>query len=205
MILRTFVSCLLLGWIAVVGVADESIKPASLGEKVANSNSLRDLRGGKRSLHGFKDNMAIVLVFLGTECPVSNLYVPTLIELEKKYRDKKVQFLAVYPNEPEDFDQVAAHAYDRDLPLLALKDFGQRLAALIGVTRVPSVAVLDGDFALRYRGRIDDRYGASLRKSKATRDDLTEAIDEVVAGEKIAVAETGGGGGLGAPRAQLPI
>src|SRR5437764_3720399 len=90
--------------------ADEPTKSAAIGDKIGNSDSLRDLRGGKRPLHGFAGHKALVLVFLGADCPVSNLCVPTLLELEKKYRDKKVQFLAVYPNEMEDFDQVAGHA-----------------------------------------------------------------------------------------------
>ncbi len=185
--------------------ADEAVQSTPIGVKVPNSNSLRDLRGGKRSLHGFTEKKAIVLMFLGAECPVSNLYVPTLIELEKTYRDKKVQFLAVYPNDPEDFDQVAAHARDRDLPCLVLKDFGQKLATSVGVTRVPSVVVLDGDFNLKYRGRIDDRYGAAARKPKATRDDLKEAIEEVLADKKVTVAETEADGCLLAKAAKSPI
>ena len=47
-----------------------------IGGQVPNSNSLRDVHGNRRSLHSFKNNKAIVLVFLGTECPVSNLYAP---------------------------------------------------------------------------------------------------------------------------------
>jgi acetyl esterase/lipase len=165
-------------------------KAAAIGDRVVNSNSLRDLRGNRRALHDFKDHKAVVLVFLGADCPISNLYLPGLIELEKNYRSKDVQFLAVYPNEQEDLDQVAAHAYDRDVPFPVLKDFGQKLAESVGATRVPTVAVLDGQFTLRYRGRIDDRYGSSSRREKATRDDLTQAIDEVLAGKKVTVPET---------------
>jgi peroxiredoxin len=170
--------------------AEEAAKAVALGDKVPNSGSLRDLHGNRRPLHDFKDHPAVVLVFLGAECPVSNLYLPGLVELEKKYRPKQVQFLAVYANEPEDLDQVAAHARDRDLPFPGLKDFGQKLADRLGVSRVPSVAVLDAEFALRYRGRVDDRYGVASRREKATRDDLAEALDEVLAGKKVTVAET---------------
>lgn len=202
---QLFATLIVSSWLAGITIADESNKPTPIGAKVANSNSLRDVRGGKRALDGFKDNKAIVLVFLGADCPVSNLYVPTLIEIEKSCRDKKVQFLAVYPNEAEDLDQVAAHSYDRDLPFLTVKDFGQRLAASVGITRVPGVAVLDSELNLRYRGRVDDRYGASIRKPKATRDDLREAIDEVVAGKKVAVAETEADGCLISKDYKLPV
>jgi len=162
----------------------------AVGAKAPDKSSLRDLRGNRRPLYGFKDHRVLVLAFLGTDCPISNLYLPGLIERDKKYRSKNVQFVAVYANEHEDLDQVAMHAYDRDVPFPVLKDFGQRLADTLGVERVPAVAVLDKDFVLRYRGRIDDRYGIAARRPKATRDDLIEAIEEVLAGAKVSVAET---------------
>ncbi len=182
--------CVLCGVLLLLtSAAAAEAKPLAVGDKAPDVASLRDVRGNRRLLHGFKDNKALVLVFLGTECPVSNLYLPGLLALEKTYRARGVQFLAVYPNEPEDLDRVAAHAFDRDVPFPALKDVGQKLADALGVTRVPTVAVLDGGFVLRYRGRVDDRYGVSFRRPKATRDDLKEALDEVLAGKKVGVAE----------------
>jgi peroxiredoxin len=186
------------------GAAAEPARAVALGDKVPNSASLRDLRGTRRSLHDFKGHKAVVLAFVGADCPISNLYLPGLLALEKKYRGRQVQFLAVYPNEREDLDQAAAHAYDRDVPFPVLKDVGQKLADAVGVTRVPAVAVLDGDFALRYRGRIDDRYGAGSRREKPTRDDLAQAVEEVLAGKKVSVPETEADGCLldrGEPRA----
>ena len=161
-----------------------------IGEMVPNSHSLRDLRGNSRPLHGFTGHKAVVLVFIGTDCPISKLYIPTLLELEKRYRSKDVQFLAIYPNELEDFDQVAASAYDLNVPFPVLKDSGQKLATLAGATRVPTVAVLDGQFKLCYRGRVDDRYTASARKPEASRADLAVALDEVLAGKAVSVSET---------------
>src|SRR5262245_25044775 len=162
----------------------------TIGNKSTNRNSLRDLRGSKRALHSFTDRKALVLVFLGTDCPISNLYLPTLLDLEKKVRPQQVQFLAIYPNETEDLDQVGMHSYDRGVPFPVLKDGSQKLADALGVTRVPTVVVLDGDFTIRYRGRVDDQYGVSFRKPKPTRNDLAVAIEEVLAGKPVSVAET---------------
>ncbi len=175
------------GWPAHAAEGDQAVK---LGAKVPNSNSLRDLRGNRRPLQSFTGHKALVLAFLGADCPVANLYVPTLLELEKRYRPKQVQFLAIYPNENEDLDQIAGHAADRDIPFLVLKDFGQRLAGLAGVTRLPSVVVLDGQGTLRYRGRIDDRYGVASRRPQASRADLAEALEEILAGKAVTFAET---------------
>jgi thiol-disulfide isomerase/thioredoxin len=180
----------LLGVLATLLLGVGPVPAVELGAKVPGGSTLRDLRGSRRALHDFKNYKAVVLVFLGTECPVSNLYLPRLLELEKKYRDKEVQFLAVYPNEKEDLDQVAVHSYDRDIPFPVLKDAGQKLADQAGVTRVPSVAVLDGEFVLRYRGRVDDQYTAAHRRPKPSRADLAEAIEDVLAGKKVRVAET---------------
>jgi thiol-disulfide isomerase/thioredoxin/mono/diheme cytochrome c family protein len=167
-----------------------AVLAGEVGAKVAPGSMLRDLHGNRRSLHDFKNFKAVVLVFLGSECPISNLYVPRLLELEKKYRSQKVQFIAVYPNDREDLDQVAVHSYDRNWPTPVLKDVGQKLADQLGISRVPAVAVLDGEFTLRYRGRIDDQYQVGQRRPKPTRADLVEALDDVLADRKVRVAET---------------
>jgi peroxiredoxin len=172
---------------AIVRAASSAI---ALGAKVPNSGSLRDLHGNRRALHDFRGHDALVLVFVGTECPVANLYLPGLVELHKKLASRKAQLLAIYPNEREDLDKVAAHAYDRDIPFPVLKDFGQKLADSLGVTRLSAVVVLDSAFALRYRGRIDDRYGVASRRPRAARADLAEAIDEILAKKKVTVSET---------------
>jgi peroxiredoxin len=169
---------------------DKPVTAIAFGEKAPNQSSLRDLRGNRRSLYDFKDHKALVLAFVGTDCPISNRHLTGLLEREKKYRARDVQFLAVYANEHEDLDQVAMHSYDRDIPFPVLKDMRQQLADSLGVQRVPTVVVLDKDFVLRYRGRIDDRYGVGFGKAKANRDDLGQALDEVLAGKKVSIAET---------------
>jgi peroxiredoxin len=176
--------------VAILAASPALAGPLAIGDKTPNSNSLRDLHGSIRSLESFKDQSAIVIAFLGTDCPVSNLYLPGLIDLEKKFRSKKVQFLAVYPHESEDLDQIAVHSYDRNVPFLVLKDVHHKLADSLGITRVPTVAVLDGQFTLRYRGRVDDQYGVAHRKDKTDRADLALAIEEVISGVKVSVAET---------------
>ncbi|MCI0683002.1 MAG: redoxin family protein [Gemmataceae bacterium] len=178
----------------------------AFGVRAPDTRSLRDLRGNQRALHDLQGARAIAIAFVGVECPVSNLYLPGLVELEKKYRKQGVQFLAVYPNPQEDVDLIAGHAYDRNVPFLVLRDLGHEFADALGVSRVPTVVVLDGDHKLRYRGRVDDQYGVSGRRPKATRADLAEAIEEVLAGKKVSIAETAADGCLiaGAAKSSAP-
>jgi mono/diheme cytochrome c family protein len=178
-------------------------KRMAVGQKLAGAFSLRDVRGNRRSLSSFREPAPWVLAFLGKDCPVSNLYVPRLAELEKRHR-ARVRFAAVYPNENETLDDIAAHALERDLPFLVLKDFGRRLADAIGVERTPEVALLDGDLVLRYRGRIDDQYGVAYRKEKPERAELAQAIDELLAGRPVAAPETEADGCLISRQSTLP-
>src|SRR5258707_738383 len=77
-------------------------EPPSIGSKVA-SFTLKDIHRRPRALDGFKDKKAFVVAFIGAECPLANLYVPTLLELHKEYAAKGVQFLAVNANAQDSF------------------------------------------------------------------------------------------------------
>ena len=56
--------------------------------------------------------------------------------------------------------------------------------------RTPEVFLLDADRVIRYHGRIDDQYGIGFRRDKPTRNDLEQALDELLAGKPITTAET---------------
>jgi peroxiredoxin len=176
--------------VLVAGAAGDAPNKLAIGAKPPNVSSMRDLQGRRRALFGFRDHKAIVFAFLGNDCPVANLYVPRLVTLERQYRAKGVRFVAVNPNDAETIDQVAAHAHDRDVPFLVVKDFGHRLADALGIERTPEVAVLDAGFVLRYRGAIDDQYGVGYRREQPARHYLAAALDQVLDGKDVKEAET---------------
>src|SRR6266478_6106003 len=74
-----------------VRAADKSVK---VGDRVANV-TFKDIRYLPRSLDDFPKARAFVLVFTNTTCPVAQRYLPVLHDMEKEYRGKGVQFLAV--------------------------------------------------------------------------------------------------------------
>jgi peroxiredoxin len=152
--------------------------------------SLKDIHRRPRSLAGFKDRKAFVVAFIDTECPVANLYLATLIAMHKEYAARGVQVLAVNSSSQDTFTSVSAHAQDHGLPFPVLKDFDQAVADSFGARRTPEVFLLDAGRVIRYRGRIDDRYGIGYRRDQPTRDDLKEAIDELLAGKPIGTPRT---------------
>src|SRR5262245_47205371 len=71
---------------------------------------LKTTEGKEWALEDCKDKKAFVVAFIGTQCPVNNAYMPTLVALEKAYADKGVQVVAVNSNEHDPVGAIAEHA-----------------------------------------------------------------------------------------------
>jgi peroxiredoxin len=171
------------------GAAEARLVPPAVGASVPKF-TLKDIHRRPRSLAGFKAKKAFVVVFVGTECPLANLYLPSLAELHKAYADKGVQFLAINSNYQDTFIGVSAHAQERGVSFPVLKDFDQRVADAFGAKRTPEAFLLDAKGVIRYHGRIDDQYGLNYRRARPTRRNLQESLDELLAGKKITTPET---------------
>jgi thiol-disulfide isomerase/thioredoxin len=130
-----------------------------------------------------------VYVFTTTDCPISNRYAPEIQRLAAKF-GSSATFVLVYPV-PADTPQVIAdHKKKFAYTIGHVRDLGQKLVKLTGVTVTPEVAVVNGTQVL-YRGRIDDRY-LELGKDRPepTRRDLEAALEAIAAGKAVAVPET---------------
>lgn len=163
--------------------------PAKIGQKVDNI-TFKDIRYLPRTLADFGDRKAYVLVFTTLECPVVLRYLPKLKELEAAYRDQGVQFVAVNVGLNDDLREIAYQAIRTESEFPFVKDFGGVVARAVGAERASEVVVLDADKKLRYRGRIDDQFRLGGEKAKATKEDLKEALDAVLAGREVTVAQT---------------
>jgi thiol-disulfide isomerase/thioredoxin/mono/diheme cytochrome c family protein len=171
--------------LAGAGRAADELLPAPLGTRVADF-TLPKADGGTWSLiRRTRGARAIVVLFLGTECPVSNAYVPVLAALHEKYRGEGVVFVAVNSNVQDDVAEVAQHARAFGVPFPVLKDNGTEVADHFRARRVPEAFVLDGNRTARYRGRIDDRFAKGVKRPRATTDDLAAALDDVLAGKAV--------------------
>lgn len=171
-------------------VAAEGPTRAQLGEKIPDL-AVTDAASKTQRLHDLKGQKAIVLVFLSFECPVSNSYAEPLAEMRKEYGEHGVTFWGLSAAEDEAPAQLEKSAREFNLNFPVFKDDQRRFARALQATVTPEVFVLDGNFALRYRGRIDDTWSARLKKhAKTTRHDLRQALAELVSGRPVAVAAT---------------
>jgi hypothetical protein len=125
---------------------------------------------------------ATVLVFVSTQCPISNRYAPELGRLHAELAPRGARFYLVYPLVTESDAAVREHVHEYAYPFAALRDPGHRLVGRAGASVTPEVAVFDRGGALAYRGRIDDRqvdFGKA--RMEPTRRDLKLALEAVLA------------------------
>ncbi len=151
-------SRILSGILVFAGLTMHASAADQSGKRV-NHFALKSYQGKEYSLRDFSNRKAVVVAFLGTECPLAKLYGPRLAELAAKYRPKGVTFIGIDSNSQDSISEIAAYARDSGIQFPLLKDLKGAVAADFGATRTPEVFVLDRHRLVRYSGRIDDRCG----------------------------------------------
>lgn len=174
---------------SLVLFAAPAANAAKLGDQAPNLE-FKDIRCLSRNLSDLGEAKGYALVFLNTTCPVAQRYLPRLEELHKKYAEQGIQFVAVYNSQDEMPRDIAAHGLAAKLTLPLVWDEEQKATKALGVERVPQAVLLDGSRKVVYSGRIDDQYRTGGVQPQVGRHDLAEAIDELLAGKPISVAQT---------------
>lgn len=158
--------------------------------KPATNFTLVDPANKSWTLHDQKSK-ATVVVFLSTDCPMSNSYLPELGAIAAKYAAKGVALVGAYPDPEVTANAAAAHVREFKIPFPVLLDPKQQAVKSLGAKVTPEVVVLDSAFVVRYRGRIDDGYAGRLKpKPTTTRRDLIAALDELLDGKPVSEPET---------------
>lgn len=162
--------------------ADELPVDRGLGTRVPDF-TLKDTRDKPVRLYGYAGKKAVVVVFIGTGCPVSDLYLPRLAELAAAYEKKDIAFLAIDSNRGSDAGKVAEAVKQAGIRFPVLMDPGNVVADLLLAERTCEALVIDGkNAALRYRGAIDDQYTPEKRREKPTKPHLIDALDDLLPG-----------------------
>ncbi|MCS7315094.1 MAG: thioredoxin family protein [Bryobacterales bacterium] len=155
-----------------------------LGGRVGDFE-LKDTAGKTVTLAQLKGNVTAIF-FIATRCPISNDYNERMKALYKEYSPRGVKFVFINPNSTEPAAEVAEHAQKWGFPFPVYKDDNNVVADRFGAQFTPEVFVLDRDGVIRYHGAIDDSRPAD----KVTKQYLRNALDELLAGKAVTVAET---------------
>lgn len=139
------------------------------------------------TLSDLKSDVATVVLFICNHCPYVKHLNSKIVEVANKYQKKGVQFIAISSNSvethpqdgPEHMKKIAKeHAY----PFPYLYDETQKVAKAYQAECTPDLFVFDGDLKCVYRGQFDD---SRPNKGEATGNDLSAALDAIIAGEKV--------------------
>lgn len=176
----------LIGVLIIFSRSSTARTPSVEVGKKAPAFSLKDADGKEHTLDGFLKSKYTVLMFIATQCPVSNAYNERMAELDKDYTSKEIAFVGINSNKQEDVEEIKDHAAKQGFNFPVLKDWNNVVADAYGAQVTPEVFVLDSKGILQYHGRIDDNKNGSNIKTK----DLREALDALLAGKAVPRTET---------------
>ncbi len=173
-----------------------AVSPALAGDELkigarGPAFNLKGTDGQTHSLESLAGEKGTAVIFTCNECPFSKAYEDRLIVLAKTYREKGVAFVAINANDPkvvpgDGFEFMVKRAEAKGFPYPYLVDETQEIATAYGARVTPHVFLLDGQGTLVYRGRVDD----SREEAKVKNSDFKAALDALVDGKPVPVAET---------------
>ena len=149
---------------------DKEVPDFTLKDAMDKAHSLKDLS---------RDKKATVVMFLSTQCPVSNEYNERIVALYNDYKNQGVQFIGINSNRRESVKEIAEHNKANKFHFVVLKDLKNEVADNFRARRTPEIYLLDEKRILRYHGAIDNSQHDPETPY------LREALDLVVAGKEI--------------------
>jgi thiol-disulfide isomerase/thioredoxin len=157
--------------------------------------------GQHHALADFAGSRVLAVVFTCDRCPDTQRYEARLAAIRAAYTAQDLALVAINPDDPAslrlaDLDHTDAGESIEDMKVRAdWRHFtfpylsaaaSPELVTAFGVTALPQIFVFDQARTLRYEGRIDD----SPRGDHVTSPDARNAIDAILAGRSVPVAET---------------
>jgi thiol-disulfide isomerase/thioredoxin len=182
-VIRLLIVLIVVAWLALLA----STSPAA-------ENTGFDLQGNPVDPLKSAVGKVVVLVFVRTDCPVSNRYAPLIQKLSTEHAGKAA-FWLIYPSKSESPEAIRKHEREYGYKIPALRDPRHVLVKESQVQITPEVAVFDLSKRLVYHGRIDNLYeDVGRARSTATTHELEDAIFAALTGKSLAVDATHGVG-----------
>jgi len=150
--------------------------------------TLKDQNDEKVSLSAHKGKI-VVLEWINPDCPIATRHyeVDTMRDLDAKYRDKGVVWIAVNSTHYMGTDDDNKWIKKYEIPYRVLSDKTGAVGHLYAARTTPHMYIVDAAGTLVYQGAIDDDpRGRKEEKLNY----VAQALDELLAGKPVSVAET---------------
>ncbi|MGH9402627.1 MAG: redoxin family protein [Terriglobia bacterium] len=198
--LRFLFLIVVIGVICGSALAQEQPATLAIGSQ-APDFCLPGVDGKTHCLKDYASAKVLVVIFTCDHCPMAQLYETRIKKLVADYENRDVDFVAIQPNNPQairldelgytdvsdSFAEMKIRAAYRHFNFPYLYDGDtQKVARAYGPTATPHLFIFDAQRKLRYEGRVDN----NPRPQYVTRQDARMAIDELLAGKPVLVAQT---------------
>ena len=182
---------LLIGLVCLLcspAVAGKYNSVLSIGDASPTWSNLPGTDEKKYSLKDFAEAEFVIVAFTCNSCPYAIDVEDRLNELHEFAKKKKGVLIAINVNKvAEDLPEaMKAKAKEKKFEFPYLFDESQKIAKDFGATTTPEFFVLDKQRKVAYMGSLDD----SPDGKKISKQYLQNAINKLLAKEKIEVAET---------------
>lgn len=178
-----------LAWIVLAAGASRGDEPPAIGSRIGEVRFV-DTRGLARSSAEFGEARPWVVMFATNDCPLARRYLPRFVELETRLRSRQVRFALVNVGPLDTVAALAELQVESGAAFPFVKDVDGQVCAALGAQRTPHFMVLDAQRTLVYRGRFDSQYRLGGSNPSAGRADLELAIEDVLAGRPVELAQT---------------
>lgn len=180
--------------VAFLTTSYSDIEQINIGDKAPKTDlKMKSVDGKKTSLDDLKKENGLCVIFSCNTCPYVIAWEDRYNEIEAACAKNKVGFVLVNSNEAkrngdDSLDEMKAHAKEKDYESFAyVVDENHVVADAFGATKTPDVFLFNANMKLAYKGAIDDNM---KQKDSVKNPYLKNAIDKMVAGEKVDPAST---------------
>src|SRR5437762_2627392 len=163
--------------------------------------ALPGVDGKIHKLNDYASAKILAIVFECNHCPVSQLYESRIEKLYRDYRNKRVAFVAINPNNPksirlnelgytdvtDSLEEMKIRTAFRHIEWPYLYDGEtQGVSIKFGVVATAHIYLFDQARKLQYEGRIDDNQREELVKTQ----DARNALEAMLGGKPVPVTDT---------------
>ncbi|MDF1663098.1 MAG: redoxin domain-containing protein, partial [Planctomycetota bacterium] len=173
-----------------VAFADDSVPQKKAPKSIVGQRFL-DLQGNIHRLGGRDSKNPVVLVFMGTTCPISNRSIPKLGRIANYAKKNGLDFYGVIADPYTSRAEAVKHSKEFKIAFPVIFDGALTIASQLKPSHVPQAFVFSAEGEKLYSGAIDDSWAdLSKPKARAHNEYLKDAVTGVVTKKPIKVAST---------------
>ena len=172
--------------------AGEPLKAAVLQSSTVARLTGIDLDGRLHRLGEGDRIRASVVVFLSTECPISNGCLPELNKLATSCRKQGVECFGVISGTGVSRREAVTHSKDYHITFPVLFDASSSIRRVLQPTHTPQAFVLNAAGEVLYSGRVNDEFASIGRKKQrqTSHSYVREAVQASLRGSRVSIPRT---------------